>query len=174
MAEQISVNDQQVSDTNRFPVSGAASVTVIPTITVSTTPAYSSNDSIGGKWTLANAVRGSGGSGLLVSLMILDRSNQKPTGTIFIYNADPSTATITDNASYISSLADDQKVIARIVIVPGDWVTVNAKGYATPAFNPVVLKAASGTSLYASFIASSTPTFVATTDIQPVFGIAQD
>lgn len=161
---------------NHIGAVGGHSTTIIPTITVSTTPAYSSNDSVGGKWTLTSAVRVSGGSGLLSSLMLLDRGNQKPTGTILVYNADPSASTITDNAGYSSTLADDQRVIARIPVVPGDWITVNAKAYARPAFNPEVVKAASGTSLYASFVLNGTtlPTFVATTDFQPVFGILQD
>lgn len=152
---------------------GGVSASITPTITVSTTPAYTAGDSIGGKITLANAVRVSGGTALLASVMILDRANQKPAGTILIYNADPTAATLTDNAAVVNS-TDDLKVIAAIPVAATDYVTINGKAYANPSFDAKVVKAASGTSLFASFTTTTTPTFAVTTDWQMTFGLAQD
>lgn len=149
-------------------VAGAGAV-VTPTVTVSTTPAYSVGDSIGGKITLTGAVRISGGITLLQSIMITDRANQKPTGTIFIYNANPTAATLTDNAAMVNS-TDDLKIVAQIQVASTDYVTVNSKAYATLRNLGAEIKVASGTTLYASFATTSTPTFAATTDLQVAFG----
>ena len=149
-------------------VAGGGAV-VTPTITVSTTPAYNAGDSVGGKITLTNAVRVSGGITLLQSIQITDRANQRPTGTILIYNADPAAATLTDNATVVNS-TDDFKIVAEIPVAASDYVTVNNKAYATLRNLGAEVKVASGTTLYASFVLTSTPTFVATTDLQMMFG----
>jgi hypothetical protein len=149
------------------------SAPVVVTPTVSTTPAYTSGDSIGGKITLSNAVRVSAGTGWLTSLQISDLSNQKPTGTILVFNADAST-TYTDNAAAALSNADAQKIVAQIPVSTGDYTTINNRAVANPMFNPKQVKAASGTTLYAIFVTTSTPTFASTTDIQLTFGFAQD
>jgi hypothetical protein len=152
---------------------GGNTAHITPTVTVSTTPAYTAGDSIGGKITLTAAVRVSGGTALLESIMILDRANQKPTGQILIYNADPAAATLTDNAAVVNS-TDDQKIIAMIPVTSSDWTTINSKAYATLRNLGVALKAASGTTLYASWVVTSTPTFAATTDVQMIFGLLRD
>lgn len=149
-------------------VANAASV-VTPTITASTSPAYTPGDSIGGKITLTSAVRVSGGVTILNSLMILDRANQKPTGTILIFNADPSAATLTDNAAFVYS-TDDLKVVAAVPVASTDYTTINSKATANLSALAREVKVASGTSLYAAFVVTSTPTFAATTDVQIAFG----
>lgn len=152
---------------------GGNSAVVIPTVTVSTTPAYTAGDSIGGKITLANAMRVAAGSSVLTDIMILDRSNQKPTGYISIYSGDPTAATLTDNAALVNS-TDDQKIIALIPVVTADWVTINSKAYAHLRNLGIVVKAAVTTNLYASWVAVNTPTFVATTDLQISFKFLRD
>lgn len=142
---------------------------VTPAITVSTSPAYSAGDSIGGKITLANAVRAAAGITLLQSIQILDRANQRPTGTILIFSADPAAATITDNAAFVFS-TDDLKVVATVPVNTSDYVQINSKAVAQLRNIGAEVKAASGTTLYAAFVVSSTPTFAATTDLQLTFG----
>lgn len=139
-------------------------------LTVSTSPAYTAGDSIGGKITIANAVRVSGGVSILASLQILDRANQKPTGTILIYDANPAAATLTDNAPVVNS-TDDLKVIASIPVAASDYTTINSKAYANLSGLARVVQANGSTSLYASFTTTSTPTFAATTDVQLVFDL---
>lgn len=145
-------------------------VTVAPT--VSTTPAYSAGDNIGGKLTLANALRKSGNTAFIHSIQITDRSNQKPTGSIVIFKTDPTAATLTDNAATVFS-TNDFDVIAIIPIVATDYTTINSKAYATLVPAKAVF-ATTGTTLYAAFVVTSTPTFVATTDLQIVFSFIQD
>lgn len=138
-------------------------------LVVSTSPAYTAGDSIGGLITIANAARVSAGVAILASIQILDRANQKPTGTILIYDANPAAATLTDNAAVVNS-TDDLKVVATIPVATTDYVTINTKAYANLRNLAAVVQAASGTTLYASFTVTSTPTFAATTDMQMVFG----
>lgn len=140
---------------------------VTPSITVDTA-VYAAGDTVGGKITLSNAVRVSGGASLLYSIHILDRSNQKPTGNILIFNADPSAATTTDNAAFVYS-TDDLKQVARVPVTAVDYNTVNSKATADLSNLGRVVKAASGTSLYAVFVADGAPDFVAGTDLQIIF-----
>lgn len=145
-------------------------VTIAPAVTASS--AYVAGYAVGGKQTLANAVRANG-TAILDSIMVLDRANQKAALDILIFESDPSSATITDHAAFVFS-TDDLKVLARIPVAAGDYVTYNGKATATLKGLGVVLKAASGTSLYAAIVTSGTPTFAATTDVQVRYGLLQD
>lgn len=159
-----------VSTTNPVRVGGNTPL-ITPAITVDTN-VYASGDCLGGKITLPNAV-GAAGTGIWQSLMILDRSNQKPTGVIFIFDSDPTVATLTDN-SPISLSTDDLKVRAVLPVSASDYVTVSTKAYANIRGIGAVVKAASGTSLYAAFALTSAPDFVLGTDLQMGFGILAD
>lgn len=138
-------------------------------LVVSTSPAYTAGDDVGGLITIANAVRVSAGVSILASIQLLDRANQKPTGAIYIFDANPGSATITDNAAFVFS-TDDLKVVAQIPVSTSDWVTTNSKASANLSALAREVQAASGTTLYAVFVTTSTPTFAATTDMQAIFG----
>lgn len=151
---------------------GGFTTVIKDTTAVSTSPAYTTGDAVGGKRTIANAVRAQG-TGILQSITVLDRANQKGGLTIFIFDADPTNATITDNSAFVFS-TDDLKVIAQISIAAGDYVTTNGKAVAQVSGLAIPVKAASGTSLYAAVVTTDAPTFVATTDLQIEYGILQD
>lgn len=151
---------------------GGFTTVIKDTTAVSTTPAYTAGDAVGGKRTLANAVR-TPGTGILQSISILDRANQKAAMTLFIFDANPTAATITDNAAFVFS-TDDLNVIAQVSVAASDYVTTNSKAVAVISGLQIPLKAASGTSLYAALVTTGTPTFAATTDVQLEFGILQD
>jgi hypothetical protein len=143
------------------------------TTAVSTSPAYTAGDAVGAKRTIANAVRVSGGTGILESIILLDRANQKAAMELFIFDSDPSAATITDNTAFVFS-TDDLKVIARVSIAATDYVTINSKAVATVKGLGIALKASGSTSLYAALVTTGTPTYAATTDVQLIYGILQD
>jgi hypothetical protein len=143
---------------------GSESVTIISPLTVNTA-VYVAGDTVGGLITLANAVRVSGGSAILQSLMLTDRSNQKPTGNLLIFNASPAAATTTDHAAFAAS-TDDFKIVARIPVTTVDWISIASQAYANPASLGRLCKAASGTSLFAVFVTDGVPDFVAATDFQ--------
>lgn len=148
----------------------ASDDTITTALTVSTSPAYTAKDAIGGKITIAGAIRAAGATSILQSLMLLDRSGQKPTGYILLFNADPTAATITDNAAFVSS-TDDAKIIAQVQVAAADWATPGTtKSFASIRNIGALVEAASGTTLYAAFVCDNTPTFVATTDLQIIWG----
>lgn len=151
---------------------GGHTALVTPSITVDTA-VYASGDVVGGKLTLANAMRVTGGTGVLQSLMILDRSNQKPAGDVFIFDSDPTNGTYTDNGA-VSFGTDDLKLLGRINISASDYVTANSKAFQAKTGLGLVVKAVTGTSLYAVFVNTSAPDFVAGTDFQLRFGFLQD
>lgn len=150
---------------------GGKTTVIKDTTAVSTSPAYTSGDAVGGKRTLANALLAKG-TGVLESVIVLDRANQKAPLDIYIFDADPTGATITDNSAFVFS-TDDLKVIAHISVAAADYVTTNTKAIATESNLGIALKAG-GTSLYAAVVTTGTPTYAATTDVQIVFGILQD
>lgn len=145
-------------------VAGTA-IVLSPTVTVDATPDYSIGDALSAKIELAGAVRVSGGSSLLHEIHILDRSNQKPTGSILIFNADPTAATITKNAAFVYS-TDDSKQATRVQVASGDYVTINSKATADLPQLGRMIKAASGTSFWYVFVLDAALNLAATDDIK--------
>jgi hypothetical protein len=140
---------------------------VSPTITVATTP-YAAGDCVGGKLTLTDAVRVSEGTGVLQSISVIDSSNIKPALEIVIFNADPSAATLTDNAE-IAFSTDVSKISHRISIYSNNYTTVG--GVAIASVNPgMVVQAVGSANLYACIMAVAAHEFVAVSDLQVKFG----
>lgn len=147
---------------------------VLPlTFTVSTSPAYSSGDVLGGKLTIANAFRASGKTAVLQDLYLADNANQKPTGSLLFFNADPAAATTTDNSAFAYS-TDFTKQCGRVDVASSDWSTIGGKATLHNKNIGAVLSAASGTTLYAVFVTTSTPTYAATTDLTGAIGLLRD
>jgi hypothetical protein len=146
-------------------------VTVAPT--VSTSPAYTAGDAVGGKQTLANVYRTSGGTAILESIQILDRANQKAAMEFIFFESDPSSATITDNSAFVYS-TDDLKVLGHVTLAASDYVTLNSKAVATLRGLNLALQGSATTSLYVALVTTGTPTYANTTDIQIKYGFLQD
>jgi hypothetical protein len=150
---------------------GGSSKIVTPTITVST-DAYEAGDCVGGKITLTDAMRVSGGSGVLQSITVIDVSATKPALELLIFNADPTAATLTDQAAVALS-TDISKVIHRIPIYTSDYTTVASVSIADITVNKVV-EAVGSDNLYAVIVATGAHDFVAATDLKMSFGFLQD
>ncbi|HNP70951.1 MAG TPA: hypothetical protein PKK15_07585 [Kouleothrix sp.] len=155
---------------------GGYTTTVAPTITVSTSPAYSAGDLVGGKLTLPSIVRTSGGTALLQSLLLRDTSNQKAALELIIFDSDPSSTTFTDNGALSIHANDAPKIIRRISIAASDYVTIGTVAYADVGPIGKVLKSASGVDLYACLVApaGSTPTYATTAALSLAVGALQD
>lgn len=135
--------------------------------------AYEAGDAVGGKITITNAMRTSGGTGILQSIDIIDKANQKAALEIIIFNSDPSAATITDDSAFAYS-TDISKQIARISVAASDYVTINSIATVSLGGLGKVLKASGSTNLYAAIVTTGTPTYTSTSDIIITFGILQD
>ena len=151
---------------------GGNTKVVTPTITVDTN-AYSAGDSIGGKITLTDAMRVSGGTGVLSGITLVDRANQKPALEIFLFESDPSAATITDQSAFAFS-TDDTKLVAKVIVTADDWTTIDSKAVADLANLNRVVAASGSKNLYAAIVATGTPDFAAATDLKARFKFFQD
>lgn len=145
---------------------------VTPAITVDTA-AYAAGDSIGGKITLTDAMRVSGGTGVLAGITLVDRANQKPALEIFLFESDPSAATITDQSAFVFS-TDDTKLVAKVIVTADDWTTIDSKAVADLANLNRVVAASGSKNLYAAIVATGTPDFAAATDLKARFKFFQD
>lgn len=135
--------------------------------------AYEAGDCIGGKITITDAVRTSGGTGILQSIHVIDTSNQKAAFDVLIFDSDPSAATITDDTAFVYS-TDITKQIARIPVAAGDYTTINNIATVNLSGLGRVLKASGSANLYAALVLSGTPTYASTTAVTIAFGILQD
>lgn len=144
-------------------VAVGAALPVRVTLATSASPNYSTGDCLGGKITLANAVRIAGGASRLENLLITDKANQKPGGYIYIFNADPTAATLTDNAAAAFS-TDVSKIIARIDVSAADYITTGTIAVADVPYAGRLLKSAATTSLWAGFVLLTDGTNLAAVD----------
>lgn len=140
---------------------------------VTNASAYEAGDAVGGKITITDAMRVSGGTGFLQSIQIIDKGNQKAALELLIFDSDPTAATITDDTAFAYS-TDLSKQIARISIGAADYATIDGKASVSMGGLSRTLKASGSANLYAALVTTGTPTYTSTSDIIVTFGIIQD
>ncbi len=145
-------------------------VSIAQTPTISTSPAYTAKDAIGGLLTFANAVRASGGTGKIAAVQIEDKGQQKADIDLVLFNA--TITAPTDNAIFNPSDAEVGTCVGYIPIGGGMYsdFSTNSVANAIPGLEFVL----AGTSLFGVLVARSTPTYTSTTDIVVTLTIQQD
>lgn len=142
-------------------------ITVQPV--VSTTPAYTAKDAVGGKLTFTNAARTSGGSITIQTAVIIDRSQQMPVLELVLFDRDFTASN--DNAAFDPTDADLAYCVGVIKI--SDYSDFNDNAVAVRTGIGLTAKL-EGTDLYGQLVTRSAPTFVATTDIVVALTIVRD
>lgn len=142
-------------------------ITVQPV--VSTTPAYTAKDAVGGKLTFTNAARTSGGSITIQTAVIVDRSQQMPVLELVLFDRDFTASN--DNAAFDPTDAELAYCIGVIKI--SDYSDFNDNAVAVRTGIGLTAKL-EGTDLYGQLVTRSAPTFVATTDIVVALTIVRD
>lgn len=139
------------------------------TPTVSTTPAYTAKDAVGGLLTFSNAARVSGGTIFILSCQVMDNSQQRPDLELILF--DRTFTAPTDNAIFAPT---DAILLTNVGVIPiGPWYDFSTNSVA--AVNNIGLECVlNGTDLFGALVTRSTPTFIATTDIVVTLTIAQD
>lgn len=161
------------ADINGFKrVAAWPTTTIAVTPTVSASPAYTAGDSIGGKISLASAVRAAGLGGTINSITVTDKGKQSAPIDVVFFNADPTNSTFTDNGALTIHDTDLLTIVAVVPIVSWSAFADNSVGYANGL--GIAFKIATGTTLYACLVNRGTPTYTATTDIQVTVGILPD
>lgn len=146
-------------------------VTITNAVTV-TAAAYTAGDLVGGKNTLASAVRTVAGSGVIQSVMIADKAAQAGSYDVIYFSADPSGTTFTDKAAFTPADADLLKIICRIEVTSTSTFADN--GITSTSSVGCAFEVPSGTSIYAAIVARSAPTYASTSDVQLRTTIFQD
>lgn len=161
------------ADAGKFAqVATAATLTKVATPTVSTTPAYTSGDSIGGLISLTSAVRYAAGGGTITSVVISDKAKQSAPIDVIFFTANPGSTTFTDNGALAVNAADLISIVGVISVTSYSAFSANSVGSALGQSLPFVL--GSGTTLYAALVARGTPTYASTSDVQLTVGILPD
>lgn len=146
-------------------------ISVTPTID---TAAYTSGDCLGGLMDFANAVRAAGGSGVIQSILVLDKT-QAQRAAIDLLFFDRSVTVAGNNAAVAMSDADMANCLGVVSIGPYNtaWpgTPLNSLSTLTNVGLPIVCN---GTSLYCQAIVRATPTYVASSDITVILTILQD
>lgn len=150
-------------------------IEVIPT--VSTSPAYTAEDQVGGIQTLSNVCRAQGYGATLVSLVVTDRAKQSVALSCFFFDELP-TVTSVDNGSIDIS---DAEMADKCIGV----VSLSAASYVNVSLNSVVTAGSGGTGLYLKskdadgkiyvvVKTTGTPTYASTTDLLFKYSFIQD
>jgi hypothetical protein len=173
---QVNVKATEVSDEEYAEnvQAGGFIKTVTTQLTVSTTPAYGAGDLVGGKVTLTDAVRISGGTGRIKSVMVSDLGKQSIGLDVIFFNSNPSGTTFTDNAALDIADADITKVIAVVSVGTTSFAALsdNSVGDAGDVDRPFT--ADGSADIYACIVTRGAPTYPSTSDIQLRVAIQQD
>ena len=149
-------------------------VEVSNTLTVTTANAYGTNWCVGGVFTLANAFQGKG-SGIVQSVRVTMQHVETSTFTLYLFNANPASSTLTDVTAASIANADCQKVLPPI-----SFNSMSQLGTHTVLSNTglgmAVALGESNTSLYGVLVTASTLSnnFSNSTEVQVSLTILQD
>lgn len=151
---------------------GKRSVRIAVTPTVSTSPAYTAADAVGGLLTFANAAANTGLGGVIQTVTIIDLGNQKP--ALQLYLSSLTFTPTADNAAFTISDGDAANSIGWIPIVAGDWQSNGAANAIACVRNVGLRFHPTTTSIFGQLQTTSTPTFVGTSDIIVILEIELD
>lgn len=141
-----------------------------------TAGAYTAGFAVGGILTLTSAMRKSGGSGVLQSLMMVDHANQKAQMEVLIFDSNPAGGTYADHGAAAIGDADIAKLLHRISIAATDWVSLGGTARAIVDVNAIAkpVVASGSANLFMVIITLGTPTFANTTDLEARLGFFRD
>lgn len=142
-------------------------ITVTPT--VSTSPAYTANDQVGGIQTITLGDSSEQKLATLLSVSVVDKGKQSAALTIFFFTQLPTIAS-SDNAAFDLTDANMLYYAFHINIGSTDYASSASNSAASLTMSSVAKAAmATGngaTALYAVAMTTGTPTYASTTDLQ--------
>jgi hypothetical protein len=155
---------------------------VTATPTISTSPAYTAGDQIGGIMTLTDVIRQDPqmayGVSELKSVTILDGGKQDSAIDIWFFNVSP-TVTSSDNAAFSMSDANQAAQCIGAISIGTTYSDGALNSTSTDGKNlglplQIAGSSATPTSIFAIAIARGTPTYTTTTDLQFQFSFYMD
>lgn len=141
------------------------------TPTVSTTPAYTAKDAVGGLMTFTAAARSSGGSCRVEAVQVVDKGQQMKDLDLVLF--DRSITAPTDNAIFAPTDAELSNCVGVVPITAGTYAdfSTNSVGVLNGLGLAVVLN---GSDLFGVLVARGTPTYTSTSDLVVTLSILQD
>ncbi len=152
---------------------GSPMAVVSVTPVISSSPAYTSGDAVGGEQKLTGACRVTGGKAILQTITIQDVANQKAALTILFFDSEPTGATITDNSAFAWGSTAFAKVVGKIDVAAGDYETVASKAVAAKTALGLEMQAAGAPDLWAVVVTTGTPTYTTASDLTFKYGFQQ-
>jgi hypothetical protein len=129
------------------------------TLSLDTGGAYANGDCLAAPQAVANAVRESGGSGVLQSIVVVDQDDQAEALDIVV--ADSSFSLGTENSAVSITDADAAKILGIIEVTTGDYVDLGTSQLATKSGLGIGIEASGSASLYVGAISRGTGTYTA-------------
>lgn len=150
-----------VSTTSPLPTRRVgATLTAAPTVTAG---AYSANDVVGGLLTFTNAVRDTGGRGIINSIVFTDLGVTANVLNLWLFSDAP--ASIADNAAFDPSDAELLTLVGVVQIAAADYL-IATDNQAAMKLNVGLQYNVTATSLYGYLECVGTPTYASTADIK--------
>lgn len=151
---------------------GANSVVKEITLTLDTGGAYASGDVLADTQEITTAMRVNAGTGVLHSLIILDKDDQAQAMDVVFFKTNVSLGT--ENSAVSISDADADEILGIVEVVAGDYVDlVNSQLVTVTDVGIVVVADSAATSLWVGVISRGTGTYTAS-GITIKIGILQD
>ncbi len=158
--------------------------TVAVTPTISTSPAYTSGDQLGGIMTIPNVVRQDSNTGIgsceLRSVTILDADKQNAAIDIWFFKVSP-TVTSADNGAFAMTAANQAAQCIGAISVGTSYsgaaavsTSSGAEGRNIGLPMNIAFTATANTSVFAIAIVRGTPTYTTTTSLQFQFSFYID
>lgn len=146
---------------------------VRPTWTVDTA-AYAQNDCVGGLITLTDFAREDGGAGTITDWRFRSILNINQATQLFIFDADPTLSTTTDNATFALHVSDYSKLVRILNLPSASWRAPSIKDpfyslgaidvSASPIRDRIPYHLPTGRDLFAALVTDGALDFVAATD----------
>ena len=133
------------------------------------TSQYASADVLADTQELVGAVRTSGGTGVIHSILVQDDDDQA--GALDIIILDTNTSIGTENSAV--TMADNDNILGSVSVAAADYVDMANSQHACMNNVGIVVEAKSGTSLFVAVVSRGTKTYTAS-GITLRFGILQD
>lgn len=148
-------------------------ILITPTVD---TNIYASADVIGTVQTVTAAVLDNGGTCLLESLVVIDKSNSKSALDLVFFNEAPGTTIGADNAAYALVDGDANKILGRISVAAADYVsssTTNAEA-TIKSIGLLLAPIAGSKNIFMAVVSRGTPTYGTSADLSIRLGLLQD
>lgn len=130
-----------------------------------TAAAYSTGNAVGAKRTFSSMAASTGRGGVLQTVIVRDKAGQNVNYDLILFDADPTSTTITDKAAVAVNTADLAKIIGVVQlsgIVLGAAATM---GVLTASGLGLAYKITSGTTIYGILVTRGAPTYASTSDV---------